>query len=86
MAGKKVSLTGTLCPGAFEALVRGEAPIHDDMVRKGVTSLLSGCDVIVLAQASMARAVQSLGQSQDRVLTSPRLGVARVVEYLKSRS
>ncbi len=85
IAGKKVSLTETLCPGAFEALVRGEAATHDDMVRKGVTALLAGCDVVVLAQASMARAVQSLGQSQDRVLTSPRLGVTRVIEYLKGR-
>ena len=84
-AGKTVTLTETLCPGAFEALQRGEAATHDDRVRKGVTSLLAGCDLVVLAQASMARAVQGLGQNEDRVLTSPRLGVARVVDFLENK-
>lgn len=84
-AGKSVSLTETLCPGAFEALLKGDAATHDDMVRNAVTELLAGCDLVVLAQASMARAVESLGRNQDRVLTSPRLGVTRVTDYLKNR-
>ena len=85
LAGKSISLSETLCPGAFETLQQGDAATHDEMVRNAVTGLLTQCDIVVLAQASMARAVQSLGQSQDRVLTSPRLGVTRVIDYLKNR-
>ena len=85
LAGKTISLSETLCPGAFETLQQGDAATHDEMVRNAVTDLLTQCDIVVLAQASMARAVQSLGQSQDRVLTSPRLGVTRVIDYLNNR-
>jgi hypothetical protein len=85
LAGKTIALSETLCPGAFETLQQGDAATHDEMVRNAVTGLLTQCDIVVLAQASMARAVQSLGQSQDRVLTSPRLGVTRVIDYLKNR-
>ena len=84
-AGKSVFLTETLCTGAFEAFQKGDSSTHDDMVRNAVTELLAGCDLVVLAQASMARAVQSLGRNQDRVLTSPRLGVTRAIDYLKNR-
>ena len=85
LAGKTISLSETLCPGAFETLQQGDAATHDEMVRNAVTGLLTQCDIVVLAQASMARAVQSLGQNQDRVLTSPRLGVTRVIDFLKQR-
>ena len=85
LAGKTIALSETLCPGAFETLQQGDAATHDEMVRNAVTGLLTQCDIVVLAQASMARAVQSLGQSQDRVLTSPRLGVTRVIDYLRNR-
>lgn len=85
LAGKTIALSETLCPGAFETLQQGDAATHDEMVRNAVTGLLTQCDIVVLAQASMARAVQSMGQSQDRVLTSPRLGVTRVIDYLRNR-
>lgn len=86
LAGKTISLSETLCPGAFETLQQGDAATHDEMVRNAVTGLLTQCDIVVLAQASMARAVQSLGQSQERVLTSPRLGVTRVIDFLNNRN
>jgi hypothetical protein len=81
-AGKTVSIEESLSQGAFEALQGGDASRHDEMVRKAVSDLLPKCDVIVMAQASMARAVQSLGQHQERILTSPRLGVAYVIDHL----
>jgi hypothetical protein len=83
LAGKTISLSESLCPGAFEILQQGDAATHDERVRQAVTGLLAQCDIVVLAQASMARAIQSLGPNQERVLTSPRLGVTRVIDFLK---
>lgn len=81
---KVINIETELCPGAFEALINGDAETHDSIVRKGILSLLQQCDVVVLAQATMARAILSLSDDeQARVLTSPRLGVQKVLEYLQ---
>ena len=85
VAGKTISLEENLCVGAFDALQKGEASTHDQIVKEGVTDLFNKCDIVVLAQASMARAIESLGPLKERTLTSPRLGVARVIEYLNSQ-
>jgi hypothetical protein len=58
--------------------------MHDRTVKDTITELLVECPVVVLAQASMARVVQSLGPAQDRVLTSMRLGITRAVEHLRA--
>lgn len=80
---KEVRLEESLCNGAFESLVSGDVESHDTLVRNAVLELLQKCDVVVLAQASMARAVSKIEVGEDRVLTSPRLGVQRVVNYLR---
>lgn len=82
MAGKIVNLEETLCEGAFEALQNKNPDKHDQIVKNAVIELLNKCDVVVLAQASMARAIEGLDHIQDRVLTSPRLGVTNVLNYL----
>lgn len=81
-AGKEVALKETLCAGAFEALQNGDTDKHDQIVREAVLAMLQECDVVVLAQASMARAVTTLGDAQEKVLTSPRLGVSHALDYL----
>ena len=76
-AGKAVEVTSRLCEGAFEALMRGDAEKHDGMVAAALKSLASEVEVIVLAQASMARVVEKLSES-DRpvpILASPALAV-----------
>ena len=83
MAGKIVNLEETLCEGAFEALIKNKNPEkHNQIVKNAVIELLNKCDVVVLAQASMARAIEGLDHIQERVLTSPRLGVTDVLNYL----
>ncbi len=84
--GKRITLHDRLCRGAFEAWQGGDPTTHDRIVREAITDLLAECPVVVLAQASMARAAQDLGAAQDRVLTSMRLGVARVVDHLHGRA
>jgi len=83
-ASKDIIIEDELCPGVFELLIGGNPEKHDEIVKDAVLKLLDRSDVVVLAQASMARAVQGLGPFQERVLTSPRLGVMNVVNYLKS--
>ena len=60
---------------------------HDDLVRDGLRDLLGWADAIVLAQASMARVVETLTAAERRtpILSSPRLGVERVRALLSHR-
>ncbi|HKW28777.1 MAG TPA: aspartate/glutamate racemase family protein [Verrucomicrobiae bacterium] len=79
-AGKKIELTSRLCEGAFDALMSGDAAKHDAMVTDALKELAKQVDVIVLAQASMARVVDGLAAADKLVpiLASP--GIA--VDYL----
>ncbi len=79
-AGRQVDITSRICEGAFEALMSGDAARHDAMVASALKELSKQVDVIVLAQASMARVVESLRAEDKRVpiLASP--GIA--VDYL----
>ena len=77
LAGKKISLTSRLCAGAFEALMSGDAAKHDALVAAALKELARDVDVIVLAQASMARVVDNLAPSERPVpiLASPALAI-----------
>jgi Asp/Glu/hydantoin racemase len=80
LAGKKIELTSKLVEGAFEALMAGDGATHDAKVAAALKELSKQVDVILLAQASMARVVDSLAPEDKRVpiLASP--GTA--VDYL----
>ena len=84
-AGRPVEVIPRLAEGAFEALKAGDTDRHDDLVRGAFRSLLGSVDVIVLAQASMARVADSIAAEAagTPILVSPELGVARVVERLQ---
>ena len=83
-AGRTVEVRTRLCDGAFEALRAGDEARHDEIVRDGVRALLGWAEVIVLAQASMARVVDSLTDEERAtpILSSPRLGMERMREML----
>jgi Asp/Glu/hydantoin racemase len=76
-AGAKIQLIARLCDGAFDALMSGDAARHDEMVAAALAELADEVDVIALAQASMARVVESLCEADRRVpiLASPPLAV-----------
>jgi Asp/Glu/hydantoin racemase len=79
---KNLEIRAKLCEGAFEAVISGNPAVHDAIVSEGILELAAQVDVIVLAQASMARVVQSIPPEKLSVpvLASPRLAV----EYLAS--
>ena len=62
----------------------GDTTTHDRLVTHGLTELMDKVDVIVLAQATMARVVDTLSAAEKRVpiLSSPRLGVAAAREMM----
>lgn len=82
-----VSLVTRVVDGAFDALKAGDLETHDELVRAGLRELLPLVDVVVLAQASMARVAATLdaGDTGDTpILASPRLGVERAMSRLLS--
>lgn len=60
LAGKEIELTSVVVDGAFEALMAGDAATHDTLVADALRKLSKSVDVILLAQASMARVVDTL--------------------------
>lgn len=76
-AGRPIELTSRLCEGAFEALMGGDAARHDSLVAAALKEMSATVDVIVLAQASMARVVEGLPAADRRVpvLASPPLAI-----------
>jgi hypothetical protein len=76
-AGKQVEVISKLCEGAFDAVVAGDTATHDAIVSAGLRELVDQSDLIVLAQASMARVVEALPEEDKQIpiLSSPRLAV-----------
>jgi Asp/Glu/hydantoin racemase len=83
-ASKDIEVVARVCDGAFDALSAGDRERHDELVREGLRGLIVDVDVVVLAQASMARVVETLADDERSVpiLSSPRLGMQRVAELL----
>ena len=85
VAGKEIELETVLCEGAFDALMSGDAATHDAMVAKALRELSSKTDVIVLAQASMARVADGLAPEDKKVpiLASPGIAIQHIASVLK---
>jgi Asp/Glu/hydantoin racemase len=84
LAGKPIELTSRLCEGAFDALMAGDSAKHDALVAAALRELSAKVDVIVLAQASMARVVDTLPAEDRRVpiLASPPLAIEHLAALL----
>jgi len=88
---KEITVTTKLCEGAFEAVISADTATHDRIVAAGIKELMQKVEVIVLAQASMARVVDSLLRSmayatadgkEIPILSSPRLAVEHLATLL----
>ena len=82
--GREVQVETVLCQGAFEALGAGDTDTHDRIVIENLKELMGRVDVVVLAQASMARVAELMSDEEKVVpiLSSPRLGVERLRSVL----
>jgi Asp/Glu/hydantoin racemase len=81
-AGKEIELVPVLCEGAFDALMSGDASTHDAKVSAALKQLSKEVDVILLAQASMGRVVDTLDEGDKKIpiLASPTIAI----QYLAS--
>jgi Asp/Glu/hydantoin racemase len=84
VAGKAVRVKSVLCEGAYDALFAGDPETHDNIVLDHLRKLMAQVDVVLLAQASMARVLDKIPEEERKVpiLSSPRLAVERAREVL----
>lgn len=84
MQKKEVAVDSVLCTGAFQALLNGDTTTHDQIIRKHLHDLIESSQVVLLAQASMARVAATIPAEELKVpvLSSPRLAVERAAKVL----
>lgn len=80
--GKQATINTVLVEGAYEALMEGRKEVHDAKIKEAVGQYLATSDIVVLAQASMASAVDLSGEGAKKILTSPRLGIEKLKKDL----
>jgi Asp/Glu/hydantoin racemase len=83
-AGVATQIEESLCDGAFQAVLAGDTETHDRIVSKALADLARKVDLVVLAQASMARVLQQMPTMTVPVLSSPELAVLRTRELLSA--
>ncbi len=78
--GKPIEVSTRFVDEALAALLHGDAETHDRLVIEAVEGAAAGADVIVLAQATMARVLPLLADAPPRVpvLASPPLALMEV--------
>ena len=73
------SITCILIPDVFE-LYEIDSEQHDQRIAEVIQEHLNTYDVIVLAQASMANAIQYITQGREKIVTSLPLGLQQLKE------
>jgi Asp/Glu/hydantoin racemase len=86
--GRSIKTVAKLCEGAFERLAAGDREGHDAIVSRGIAQLADEVDVILLAQASMARVLEGEGAPRLNVpvLSSPETGILHLRTSLESNA
>ncbi|MCZ0871388.1 aspartate/glutamate racemase family protein [Peribacillus sp. AS_2] len=84
---KDVSIKTVIIPEAFKALQNGDRTKHDELIHRKVQELTIDCDVILFAQFSMARALETIDitTTDKPILTSPEISVKSIIEEISKR-
>jgi len=81
--GRTIEIEHRLQGAAFDAIIKGDRETHDAIVAKTAEDLAASCDVVILAQASMAHLQPDLEKRLAvPVLASPHLCVESLANYL----
>jgi Asp/Glu/hydantoin racemase len=84
--GRRVEVTPLLVEGAYQRLMVGDREGHDNLLIQNLQELARQVDVVVLAQASMARVLPGLPAAERaKIMSSPRLAMERVRDVMASR-
>jgi Asp/Glu/hydantoin racemase len=79
LIGKDCTINTVLVPDAYAELMKGNKNLHNSIIQEEVLKYAANSDIIVLAQASMASALDGLdGVEKEKVLTSPLLGIMKL--------
>ena len=82
-AGRAIDIRPLLIDSAYEKLMQGDREGHDSLLVDALSELARSVEVVVLAQASMARVLPRLPEAErSKCLSSPRLGMERVRQTL----
>ena len=84
IAEKEIKIVPLLCSDAYKALINENNPEkHDLLLYKAIEEMVESVDVVVLAQASMARLLPELKKLTNKpILTSPESGIKRAINIL----
>ncbi|MBV8094687.1 MAG: arylsulfatase [Acetobacteraceae bacterium] len=86
-ADPSVTIVPCLAAEGLEALNRGDGPAHDRLVAAAAARRLGGCDVIALAQFSLARAAPAVAQATGKpVLTTPDSAVRKLRQLVSGQA
>ena len=82
--GRRVEIESVFVDGALSRLLTGDGAAHDRLVKEATLDLAGRVDVVVLAQASMARVLDVIPEAERQVpiLSSPHLALERVKRIL----
>jgi Asp/Glu/hydantoin racemase len=83
--GKKIEYEEYFIESALDALLNGQAEVHDRLVQQAILEVKPTVDVVVLAQASMARVLEARAVSGEGapVLSSPYLALDQISHAFK---
>jgi len=84
-ARKTITAISAVAEGAFPAITAGDAATHDRLVAETAKKVAEDCDVILLAQGSMARMEAPLRELTGKtVYSSPRLAIETLKKMLEA--
>lgn len=83
--GKNIDVETVVITDAFQALQKGNQAKHDEMIHAEIDKLSSHCDVVLLAQYSMARAMDSYERGKTPILTGPEVSANAIVELAAAK-
>jgi Asp/Glu/hydantoin racemase len=82
---KEVTVFTETITEATAALIEGNSLVHDELIRKKIDSLSKTCDVIVIAQLSMIRALENF-QAPVPLLTGSETSIENLLDKLNQLS
>ncbi len=88
MINREIMVEMMVVPEAQDALLDGNGDKYDRLVRKSINEISDWVDCVVLAQASMARAMPIRNQPRRKVpvLSGPHLALGQIREYFLAAS
>lgn len=81
--GREIHLVPALASAAYGKLLAGDKEGHDKELAIALRELAAKTDIVVLAQASMARVLEQFSEEEKKqFISSPRLGMEKVAAVL----